>query len=668
MITVIATDERGDSTTTIFEVNRPPFVTNAIADTTLPIGGSQNDRDLPQLFVDPEGDQLVFAVESSDDSVVIATLISDDILVFIPRDTGKATITLAAKETEREVETIIDFEIIVRTSPKPLISHDRIDMHDVSQTLIIAAQVSDDEGVINRPVLNFRAGGSQNFAAVLMDTSFVNNTTFDAFGRIPAFAVTSRGLEYFIQAQDNHDLSSRLPGTGVFPVLIKVGGDGVRKEKSQPIGNAQTGFRLFSVPFELDSKKPQAIFEDDLGEYNNTKWRLFDWIPASTRGSVTKVEFPNTDDMTPGKALWLIVRESGRFIDTGAGTTISTSEPFPVALHEGWNLVGNPFNFTTIFQIDTSTDNILFLYAFVNGIWRNITEPNTQELEPFEGFAVFTDTTDTLFINSDRFASLNKLAKETETEKEEALWFIRILAQCQQAKDQNSLAAVIQGSSQKWDRMDAPEPPTIGEYVSVYFPHPEWHKLSKNFSTDFRPEPLDVDEWDFEVQTNINDIVNLTFEGVASVPADYEVWLVDKALKTTSNLRQNNSYAIAGRSEHAKRLTLMVGKPDSLNEKLAIFQQVPSNFELAQNYPNPFNPSTTIKYGVPSPVRVNLKVYSLLGKEVVTLVNDEQRESGFHATIWDGRNAAGHVVASGVYFVRMRAGNFVKTRKMLLVE
>jgi len=93
-----------------------------------------------------------------------------------------------------------------------------------------------------------------------------------------------------------------------------------------------------------------------------------------------------------------------------------------------------------------------------------------------------------------------------------------------------------------------------------------------------------------------------------------------------------------------------------------------SHFELNQNYPNPFNPSTTIQYGLPSPSRTMLTVYNILGKKVKILVNDELMEAGHHAVVWDGCDGRGNRVSSSVYFIMMQAGNFVQTRKMVLIE
>jgi hypothetical protein len=85
-------------------------------------------------------------------------------------------------------------------------------------------------------------------------------------------------------------------------------------------------------------------------------------------------------------------------------------------------------------------------------------------------------------------------------------------------------------------------------------------------------------------------------------------------------------------------------------------------FELLQNYPNPFNPSTTIRYALPQRSHVTLTVFNTLGQQVATLVNDS-REAGYHDVRFDSSG-----LASGVYFYRLRAGDYVGTKRLLLLR
>jgi hypothetical protein len=90
-------------------------------------------------------------------------------------------------------------------------------------------------------------------------------------------------------------------------------------------------------------------------------------------------------------------------------------------------------------------------------------------------------------------------------------------------------------------------------------------------------------------------------------------------------------------------------------------------FRLDQNYPNPFQQGTTIRYRLEQPGEVVLEVYTLAGQRVSSLVQGPQT-AGDHTVAWDGLNGAGHAMASGVYFYRLRVGNSARAQKMILVR
>lgn len=89
---------------------------------------------------------------------------------------------------------------------------------------------------------------------------------------------------------------------------------------------------------------------------------------------------------------------------------------------------------------------------------------------------------------------------------------------------------------------------------------------------------------------------------------------------------------------------------------------IPEEFKLNQNYPNPFNPITTIQYSIPQRSVVSLKVYDILGNEVATLVN-EAKNVGIYTVSFNASQ-----LASGIYFYKLQAGDFVQTKKMMLVR
>ena len=94
---------------------------------------------------------------------------------------------------------------------------------------------------------------------------------------------------------------------------------------------------------------------------------------------------------------------------------------------------------------------------------------------------------------------------------------------------------------------------------------------------------------------------------------------------------------------------------------------IPLSFRLLQNYPNPFNPITTVRYELPEDSFVDVTVYDMLGNVVNNLINTNQ-SSGYKSIQWDATNNQGEPVSAGVYLYKIQAGNFVDTKKMILLK
>ncbi|MEW6050225.1 MAG: Ig-like domain-containing protein [Candidatus Zixiibacteriota bacterium] len=94
---------------------------------------------------------------------------------------------------------------------------------------------------------------------------------------------------------------------------------------------------------------------------------------------------------------------------------------------------------------------------------------------------------------------------------------------------------------------------------------------------------------------------------------------------------------------------------------------IPDEFQLAQNYPNPFNPETAIEYAVASRSPVRIEVFNVLGQCVRVLL-DEVKAAGNYQMTWDGTDQIGNLVSTGMYLYRIQAGDFVQTKKMLLLK
>jgi hypothetical protein len=98
-----------------------------------------------------------------------------------------------------------------------------------------------------------------------------------------------------------------------------------------------------------------------------------------------------------------------------------------------------------------------------------------------------------------------------------------------------------------------------------------------------------------------------------------------------------------------------------------IGSSLPGQYHLAQNNPNPFNPGTSIGFDLPRRSQVRISIYNGLGQQVDMLVNDELA-AGDHSVYWDGTDYKGRPVSTGVYFYRLQSGDFIETKKMLLLK
>jgi hypothetical protein len=145
-----------------------------------------------------------------------------------------------------------------------------------------------------------------------------------------------------------------------------------------------------------------------------------------------------------------------------------------------------------------------------------------------------------------------------------------------------------------------------------------------------------------------------------------QVLLVDEATKIIRDLRKEPAFAIRIPDAGAKTLAIIAGNDFFINKHTGGMLGVPATFALHQNYPNPFNPSTTIRYQLPAAGRVTLKIFDVMGREVMALEENKSREPGYYEMVAD-MSAQG----SGVYFYRIAVAGeqkFQATKKMIFVK
>ncbi len=179
---------------------------------------------------------------------------------------------------------------------------------------------------------------------------------------------------------------------------------------------------------------------------------------------------------------------------------------------------------------------------------------------------------------------------------------------------------------------------------------------SKRLSISAIPFPVDsIRRIALGINTAKDGWITFKASDIKLMPPERYIYIIDSVAGINQDLKLNPQY----------RFFLKAGEYDnrfSLAFSLTVLNNIPKEFSLLQNYPNPFNPRTTIKYLIPQTSFVTITVYDILGKEVSKLVNEEKL-SGSYEVQFDGSK-----LSSGVYFYRLHAGSFFKTKKLVLLK
>ncbi len=179
----------------------------------------------------------------------------------------------------------------------------------------------------------------------------------------------------------------------------------------------------------------------------------------------------------------------------------------------------------------------------------------------------------------------------------------------------------------------------------------KWRTATETNNSGFEVQRLllNIDSLYREDDEPGEDWMNIDFvkgNGTISKPQDY--LFQDKNLRGESYRYRLKQINFDGSFEYSKTITVKV--------------DAPLEFVLYQNYPNPFNPTTTLRYSIPKQSFVSLKVYDILGKEIQTLVNEE-KPAGVYELNWKAAN-----LPSGIYIYKLKTGNFISLKKMVLLK
>jgi hypothetical protein len=429
---------------------------------------------------------------------------------------------------------------------------------------------------------------------------------------------------------------------------------------SDPRNYKPSDFKIIGLPG--DSKLP--VNNLLLGEYEK------DWLVYWDNGEKDnyKIKYDGSDifKFTAGKAFWIMRKDSLKINVSVPTASLNTSGEIEIPIHNGWNLITNPFKTGILWdKIKKLNNDSTPAWSFENGKFEI-----SEKFEPFKGY---------YYDNRKNFSNLkipypvqsfnknNKISlpfdsKDYPNDSSNNSWKMNITLISDNIEDKSLWLGVNPLSLEGIDDNDFRKPSFSSDLPQTYFSHKEWGKYAGSYATDIRQVFFDIKTWEFVVQSGSANS-KLLFSS-NSIPPSFQVYLVDESKGKYINLREQQEYKSPGKGD--LKFYIIIGKEELVRNK--ILQVItPENYELGKNYPNPFNPITTIPVKIPCFTCAKVTIYNLLGREVKKLFNGNL-SAGIYYFDWNGKDNEGICVASGIYIYRLETSKITLSNKMIFLK
>lgn len=483
---------------------------------------------------------------------------------------------------------------------------------------------------------------------------------------------SSGGHEVWAQADTSNLVSETDENNNIYgPHTIGVS---ERRHENESFSVPAGKWKMISVPFTLDDPSPNAVLVDDLGEQNDAVWKLYRWNTAN--GSYDK--YPNVGDFSPGKSFWIISQDA-KTVDTGPGTDVSRQSDFVINLPSGWSQIGNPFPFSIDWnevKVRRNAEVVSILEAQARGWVRDkiwywdgqsylVYQAPSGTIDPYEGYWVKALLDCELLVPASETQGV-KASEQAVNSKEE---FLRLKAKVGEFEDNFNFIGFSENARDGYDRLDIEEAPPISPYISLFFPHPEWDKNKGDYTQDIRTRSFQAGlkwTWDFQVKTDqVKKEIILEWENTSVISEELYLYLTDSLSNVLANMREKSSYrfTLSSELESFKIITTYEALP--LPEDL--------NLTEVYSYPNPAHGAgAKFHFHLASWAKVTIKIYTISGELVRTLVEDKVFLPGAYEEPWEEKNDKGEKLARGVYICIIQAGNpakvISKSGKIALLE
>lgn len=410
-------------------------------------------------------------------------------------------------------------------------------------------------------------------------------------------------------------------------------------------GTKLGNYKIIAIPLELKLNNVSDVFKN-VKEFNKYQFRLFHFENQQYK------ELTESDPLVPGKGYWVISRNDIA-INTGAGSAVKVTEdsPYLLKLKQGWNQIGNPYNFPisweSILRYNNSPiglDNEVSIY--LNNGWET-----TAVLDPFNGGFVFSEEEREIKIPPVKYVKSNNLRIEDDG------WVLNF-----SLKDENEMKArggigMMSGAALGKDSKDKLTPPRFLDYVEFNIDHPEYSH--SKFSYDivpFKNEHL----WEVQIESNTNSgFYTLAWDSRIGNVLEKQIYLYDPETAMLLDMKKKTSYRTSITS--AKKLLIYYGDERNLNSSLGIRES-----KLLSCYPNPVSTNSIVAFSLSSGSshEVIISLYNSTMQEI-KVIDQGVKSAGIYNVAWEALEPNGKKLSSGLYFIKLKVTSNGKTQEWL---
>ena len=624
-------------------IHQPPRLDAPIGAIEQRFDKGQIRIDLNKVFSDPEERPLTFSFRPTRTDIAVLS-IDKGILIIDPISRGEAEIRVIAKDVDNR-RTRDTFVLTIRDNAPPYLS---------SQ-----AKFQDQELKIGQRSYSIYLPGTfidpdldpLDYSVSTSNSNVSQPTIANDILTVPALQPGSTTIT--ITANDGEggesttSFQTRVIRAYPSKVLITI-------DKQFESYEEQSSYRLIALP-GIQEVNIQALA---------TGQPLIDWVAyvADTLEQGRVKLYDGSDDFVfqPGKGMWFLQKEDWVLPYRQSPTvTLAKDGSYSVPLHPGWNIISNPF------EVDIPWGHVVFRNDITQSAWDwdgSYTRVDTlysaqRDLQAF--YYNNAENLDSLILPHPYFSTVRSVGKTTRQPTHP----FTLSVQDESGREASIRIGADAASETGFDAFDLFAPPSHFSDLNLLIAgdHPDFK--GQQLAQEYRPFDENVTRFNIALTTSEANSVQLSTEGLEHLGVESAV-LIDLLNTRTYNLHDQDIVSI-----HVEKpvtsFALLAGAQEAVNDYAG--QLTPTKTVLYSNYPNPFFAFTTFEFALENQQYVDFSVFDAMGRRVATLF-EGIKEAGLHQVTWHGYDYTSRRVANGVYFYRLKAGEFEKTKKLILLQ